>query len=536
MPARKSGDAIDVGALAEGPDGNGISIIVADSSRSDDAAAAAMTRVIRSVSTDRTTIVVSSVTDLAAGDHLTLQPADVTAATQDVVIASITAPATIVLTAAATGTDELRGGTAAKAFAVRVAYHESTIGTVPSATSVTLADAAHGFALGDAVLLRKADASAIATATVTAVSGPTLSFTPALATPADAAGGSVRTADLVAGTTRFRLDIPSTLGVATAFPPGSLLAVTPDAGTAVYLTVVAAGGDTVQVAAPGLPAPPAPIALTDQATAPTVATADFDLTVTPAGGGPAETMARYLGSETTGSAFWGTVTSGLVVLTAPEIPGVRADDGDTRPKAGAYVTGGGVADEPATSWTALADDPVEYLTPLTRLHDVSLVAIPGATEQNITSALITHCETLQDRFAILDSDAGADLTEVRDQFAQVRSAKGYAALYYPWITVATPRTARSRAWPPSGHLAGVYARTDSQRGVHKAPANTADRGRARARAPAQRRRPGSAQPDGVNVIRIFPGQCPAAVWGARTTAGDLDRNWQYVNVRRLFLS
>ena len=61
---------------------------------------------------------------------------------------------------------------------------------------------------------------------------------------------------------------------------------------------MAAGGDTVQVAAPGLPAPPAPIALTDQASAPAVATADFDLTVTPAGGGPAETVARYLGSET----------------------------------------------------------------------------------------------------------------------------------------------------------------------------------------------------------------------------------------------
>jgi phage tail sheath protein FI len=96
-------------------------------------------------------------------------------------------------------------------------------------------------------------------------------------------------------------------------------------------------------------------------------------------------------------------------------------------------------------------------------------------------------------------------------------------------------TGKDEFWPPSGHIAGVYARTDQQRGVHKAPANTNIRGALGVERRLTDEEQGPLNLMGINVIRVFPGQSQPVVWGARTTAGDLDRNWQYVNIRRLFL-
>jgi len=90
-------------------------------------------------------------------------------------------------------------------------------------------------------------------------------------------------------------------------------------------------------------------------------------------------------------------------------------------------------------------------------------------------------------------------------------------------------------WPPSGHLTGVYARTDATRGVHKAPANTTLRGALGIETALSDAEQGPLNLMGLNVLRVFPGQSQPVVWGARTTAGDLDRNWQYVNIRRLFI-
>jgi phage tail sheath protein FI len=136
---------------------------------------------------------------------------------------------------------------------------------------------------------------------------------------------------------------------------------------------------------------------------------------------------------------------------------------------------------------------------------------------------------------VLDCAPGLDITGVGNHFAQVRSVKGYAALYYPWIVVRDPVSGATQSWPPSGHLTGVYARTDAQRGVHKAPANTGIVGALGVETLLSDNEQGPLNLLGVNVLRVFPGQSQPVVWGARTTSGDLDRNWQYVDIRRLFI-
>jgi phage tail sheath protein FI len=251
---------------------------------------------------------------------------------------------------------------------------------------------------------------------------------------------------------------------------------------------------------------------------------------------PAPEVFRYLSTDTRSPGYWATaVTSAAVSLAAADPLGTPDASGDDRPVAGSHTTGGGTDDNYTTSWQSLVTTPGQYLDPLARLHDTSLVAVPGGTDPTVQQALIAHCERLQDRFAVLDSAPAVDLTGVTNQFANVRSPKGYAALYYPWITVRNPSTGALETWPPSGHILGVYARTDAERGVHKAPANTNIRGALGLMAVLSDQEQGPLNLMGVNVLRVFPGQSQPIVWGARTTAGDLDRNWQYVDVRRLFI-
>jgi len=107
----------------------------------------------------------------------------------------------------------------------------------------------------------------------------------------------------------------------------------------------------------------------------------------------------------------------------------------------------------------------------------------------------------------------------------------YATLYYPWIKVMDPLTGAPAFLPPSGHVAGVWARTDGTRGVHKAPANEVVRGVITLESGMTRGEHDQLNPVGVNCIRAFPGQ-GIRVWGARTLSSDPE--WRYLNVRRLF--
>jgi phage tail sheath protein FI len=158
----------------------------------------------------------------------------------------------------------------------------------------------------------------------------------------------------------------------------------------------------------------------------------------------------------------------------------------------------------------------------------------------VQNELLAHCARMQDRFAILDSLPGQTVTEMvnwRRSGANYSKDDGkYGALYYPWIKIANPYARnggdQSLKIPPSGHIAGVYARVDTERGVHKAPANESIRGALGLERRLIDSEQESLNPIGVNCIRAFPNR-GILIWGARTLAEAVSE-WRYINVRRLF--
>ncbi|HVF06457.1 MAG TPA: phage tail sheath subtilisin-like domain-containing protein [Frankiaceae bacterium] len=181
-------------------------------------------------------------------------------------------------------------------------------------------------------------------------------------------------------------------------------------------------------------------------------------------------------------------------------------------------------------------------------EDVTMVVVPDLANaarkddgtldlgmwQAVQTALIAHCEQHGNRMAILDAPPDMTPQQVREwRSDQAMYASAFAALYYPWIKVDNPvaETDEDRFVPPSGHIAGLWARTDESRGVWKAPANDTIRGCLDLRRSITQNEQALLNPVGINCIRPF-GTRGIRVWGARTLAADTD--WQYVNVRRLF--
>ena len=159
-------------------------------------------------------------------------------------------------------------------------------------------------------------------------------------------------------------------------------------------------------------------------------------------------------------------------------------------------------------------------------------AVDLETVKAVQLAVIAHCELMGDRMAILDPPPQLS---AQDAVKWRRIEAGYdskfAALYYPWIKVLDPVSGSNRFIPPSGHIAGVWARNDNERGVHKAPANEVVRGAVELQTQLTRTEQELLNPIGVNAIRSFPGR-GVRVWGARTLSSD--PAWRYINVRRLF--
>lgn len=171
------------------------------------------------------------------------------------------------------------------------------------------------------------------------------------------------------------------------------------------------------------------------------------------------------------------------------------------------------------------------LTAFKTLSDVSIMAIPGITDGSVQSALVSHCEGFASRFAILDMPF--DSKEVAElQAFKENIDSSYAAMYHPWLQCYDPLANRKVFLPPSGSMAGIYARTDNSRGVHKAPANEVVRNCTGLSIKYNEAEQGKLNPKGINLIRNIPGQ-GIRVWGARTCSSD--GNWKYVNVRRLFI-
>ena len=153
---------------------------------------------------------------------------------------------------------------------------------------------------------------------------------------------------------------------------------------------------------------------------------------------------------------------------------------------------------------------------------------------NVQRAIIDHCERMADRMAILDTPPHLDAQAARTWRMETTNFDSkFATMYYPWIKVADPANPNNVVdMPPSGHMAGIWARTDTERGVHKAPANEVVRGAVGLELQLTQGEQAILNPNGVNCIRTFPGQ-GIRVWGARTLS-TVDSSWRYINVRRLF--
>ncbi|WP_217552815.1 phage tail sheath subtilisin-like domain-containing protein [Streptomyces sp. GbtcB6] len=150
----------------------------------------------------------------------------------------------------------------------------------------------------------------------------------------------------------------------------------------------------------------------------------------------------------------------------------------------------------------------------------------------VQSAMITHCELMGDRLAVIDPLPEMTPRQVKEwRMEGAGYDSKYAALYYPWIKVFDPSSGQNRFMPPSGHMLGVWARNDAERGVHKAPANEVVRGAIELQTNVTKGEQDLLNPIGVNCIRVFPGR-GIRVWGARTLSSD--PAWKYINVRRLF--
>ena len=216
------------------------------------------------------------------------------------------------------------------------------------------------------------------------------------------------------------------------------------------------------------------------------------------------------------------------------------------PDEGTYQLTGG--DIPALTAEDFVGDTLERtgLGGLEALDQVRLILCPDlmtgydGSEQArerikvVQTAMIAHCEKLRYRFAVLDTPPGLNPQQAIEWRKYVNYDTSFAAMYYPWIKVADFSGAGglSKLVPPSGHMVGIYNRTDSDRGVHKAPANEVLLGVIDLETHLSKGEQDQLNPMGVNCIRTFPGRGIRA-WGARTLSSD--GAWRYISVRRLFI-
>jgi len=185
-------------------------------------------------------------------------------------------------------------------------------------------------------------------------------------------------------------------------------------------------------------------------------------------------------------------------------------------------------------------DVTKVLEKFAAIDEIAIIAAPGLLEDPVPTEIVAHCAVAtQDRFAIFDSKQEIDGDLTKDNIAPPANSD-YAAFYFPWIQVFDPATKTmdpkgdGRIYvPPSGHMAGIYARVDTNRGVHKAPANEPIMGALGLRYQISKAQQDGLNPQGINCIRELNGNI--RVWGARTVGGDGNGEWRYINVRRTFL-
>ncbi|MEE8155485.1 MAG: phage tail sheath subtilisin-like domain-containing protein [Phycisphaerales bacterium] len=341
-----------------------------------------------------------------------------------------------------------------------------------------------------------------------------------------AAGGTVRIADLEVGQERFRVsDIDG-------IEPGSYVNIDNGADNEnLVVSAVDVTNNIVTFEEPGL-TNVNEYGMSAGDPAVVLQTLEFTLVVTPQSG-PVETYAN-LSLETRHSRYFRTaVNSATVEALEP-----TQTNTSTRPTnlpdvlPAAPLLGG--ADEDLD--TLSSADYQRAIDALESVDEVNLLCVPDRVDMAVQSAMIGHCERMQDRFAILDPQPGADPATIRAQRDALGSDRGFAAIYYPRIQIADPdpdaEDGARITVPPSGHIAGVFALVDKKEGVHVAPANKKLRNVLGLERTLSETDAGLLNEQSVNILRFARGR-GHLIWGARTIA--TGTQWRYTNVRRFVL-
>ncbi len=349
----------------------------------------------------------------------------------------------------------------------------------------------------------------------------------------DYGGGSMRVADLIPGQNRIR--VASTTGI----EPGSYVSLTQGGvsengvvrvvdQTNNFLTLTHALTNTY----------PMDSGASDVG----VETLEFSLTVKATG--LADEAFPNLSLDPRHSRYFANIVSSASVSVALADPPTTSVPPDNLPVlVNPAVNLGGGKDEDISKLTTA--DYHTGIDTLQKISDVNLLCLPDAVggkmqpadTQDIQAYMVAHCSKMKDRFAILDSlpmPSPPSFDTVVNQRQNLNSDGGYAALYFPWISISNPLASGRILVPPSGHTAGVYANSDNNFGVFRAPANESIVSALDLETVVTDDEQGPLNELGINVIRAFKGQ-GIKIWGARTIAPQDVTQWRFVNVRRLLI-
>jgi phage tail sheath protein FI len=247
----------------------------------------------------------------------------------------------------------------------------------------------------------------------------------------------------------------------------------------------------------------------------------------------------------TGSLQDGIALAGLVIALRTSIGTalVNEKSSDAERSYDLGLTGGTDGDEPeVTEYEGIGGDPDSKaksgLKALEDIDEVSIVAAPGSTFNfqtrsaqalAVVNALISHATRMRYRIAVVDAGDKQSIADVRLMRGKMDTT--YAAFYFPWIKIVDPVTLQEIDIPPSGSVAGIYARNDINRGVFKAPANEVVETAVGLELILNKAQQDILNPAGINCFRFFENR-GFRLWGARTATSDPE--WKYVNLRRYF--
>ncbi len=482
-----------------------------------------------------------NVTTKKASDAIKFDPGDVVLLTdstktksEKATIASISSdasapPGTSKFVMTANLTNDYAGGTMAAA------------GPRRKITTASAADAGK-FNPGDVVLLADSTKTKTERATISSIStdsriAPGVSkFILVSNLTNDYGGGSMRVADLIPGQNRIRV------GSTTHIEPGSYISITQNGVSENGVVRVV---DTINNFLTLTRALTNTYPMDSAAKDVTIKTLEFSLTIKAKG--LADESFPHLSLDSRHSRYFANIVSSASVSVDLADPPTTSVPPDNLPvQVNPAVTLGGGTDEDINQLTT-----AHYHTgidTLRKISDVNLLCIPDAVgrrmqpadTQDIQVYMVAHCEKMQDRFAVLDplpmpNPPGPDpFSTIKIQRQNLNSDGGYAALYFPWISISNPLASGRILVPPSGHTAGVYANSDTTFGVFRAPANESIVSALDLETTVTDDEQGPLNEIGINVIRAFKGQ-GIKIWGARTIAPQDITQWRFVNVRRLLL-